>query len=142
MKPSVTRFLLGVLIVMALSFAAALPLTSDAGAGARAGAAAGIAAGALSAAVSFFPVRRALSANDVRFMRAFLVGFVLRFLFLGLVGLSVHYLVSWSFHHYLVAVGLSYPFYMMLEGWALSRQVPGRRATAANGAGDEHRVKE
>lgn len=122
---SVAIFLIGLLAIALGALLVALALLRDAEAD-FSGAAAGIAAGALSVAASFFAVRGRIGGSNLRFMRAFFAGLLIRVLVLGLAGLAVREFTGWSLNRMLIAVGLSYPLYLMLEGWVLSRALPGR----------------
>jgi len=124
----VISFLLGLVAIAAAALLVGDLLIGEGEPGEFPGAAAGIIAAALSAVASFFPVRAALGASNIRFMRIFFTGLLIRALMLAAVALVVRYRLDWSLRHYLIAVGLSYPLYVMLEGWVLSRELPVRRA--------------
>jgi hypothetical protein len=81
-------------------------------------------------AASLLPLRRALRASNLSFLRAYFMGLGLRVALLALIGLGVWRVTAWNLRAYLTAVALSYPLAMALEGWALSREFP-RRAGAA-----------
>ena len=132
MKSSTASFLISLLVLalaaLLLAFAMLRGRPED-----LAGAGAGIAAGALSVTTSFFVVRGRLGGSNLRFLRAFFAGLLVRVLVLVAAGLLVRELTDWSLRHLLIAVGLSYPLYLMLEGWVLSRSLP-RPRTALSSA--------
>ncbi len=130
MNREVASFLIGLVVIAAGGMLLAGMMIGEGAAGELSGARAGILAAGLSAAASFFPLRGALGASNLRFMRTFLIGFMLRVLFLAAAGLLVRFQGDWSLRHWLIAVGLSYPLYMILEGLILSRELPERRRQA------------
>ena len=130
MNREVASFLIGLAVIAAFGILLARVMIGDGAAGELPGATAGILAAGLSAAASFFPLRGALKASNLRFMRTFFMGLLLRVLFLAAAGLLVRFQGDWSLRHWLIAVGLSYPLYVILEGWILSRELPERRRQA------------
>jgi len=121
-KRPVGIFLAGLLILLLVG----LLLTNALAGTGKAGGAAGVLASVLAALLSFFPLRRGLRGSNQGFLKAYFWGLVLRFTLLALVGLGVWRLTQWNLRAYLTAVALSYPLIMALEGWALSRELPGR----------------
>ncbi len=130
MNRDVASFLIGLAVIAAAGILLAGIMMAEGAPGELSGARVGILAAGLSAAVSFFPLRGALSASNLRFMRTFFMGLLLRVLFLAAAGLLVRFQGDWSLRHFLIAVGLSYPLYVILEGWMLSRELPERRRRA------------
>lgn len=92
----------------------------------REGASAGVAGVLLAVATSFLLLRRALRGTSLGFLRAYFMGLLLRVLLLATIGLAVWGATDWDLRAFLVAVALSYPFAIALEGWVLSREAPGR----------------
>lgn len=125
MKRPVGIFLAGLLVLLLIGLllirALAGPESAD-----RAGGVAGLVAGAVAALLSFFPLRRGLRGSNQGFLKAYFGGLVLRFALLALVAAGVWRLTQWNLRAYLTAVALSYPLIMALEGWVLSRELPGR----------------
>lgn len=128
MNRLVITFLAGLLAIAAAALLVGDLMIGEGAPGEFPGAAAGIIAAALSALASFFPVRAALGGSNIRFMRVFFSGLLIRALILAAAALIVRYQLEWSLRHYLIAVGLSYPLYVIVEGWVLSRELPVRRA--------------
>jgi hypothetical protein len=98
----------------------------------------GIAAGGASTALSFLVLERSLRASNLKFLKAFFLGILIRVAMLAVVGLLVWGNGGWSLKLYLLAVGLSYPFLLLLEGWQLSQQLSeGRKRAAAKASSSE-----
>ena len=93
---------------------------------------AGIGAGAASTALSFLILERSLRASHLKFLRAFFQGILVRAGVLAAAGLLIWGSDGYSLRFFLLALGLSYPFFLFLEGWQLSRELTGsgKRATA------------
>ena len=87
----------------------------------------GIGAGAVGAALSYILSRRTLDSSQLTFLRAYFGGLALRFVLLALAGFAVWGLARWSLKHYLIAVALTYPFFLIVEAWRLSRDLASRR---------------
>ncbi len=83
----------------------------------------GIGAGAASTALSFLILERSLRASNLKFLKAFFSGILIRFVVLAAAGLLIWSNAGWSLRLYLLAVGLSYPPMLFLEGWTLSRRL-------------------
>lgn len=92
----------------------------------RDGASAGLIAVLLAVVTSLLLLRRALRGANLGFLRAYFMGLLLRLLLLATFGLVVWGATDWDLRAFLVAVALSYPFAIALEGWVLSREAPGR----------------
>lgn len=92
----------------------------------RDGASAGLIAVLLAVATSFLLLRRALPGAHLGFLRAYFMGLLLRVLLLATIGFAVWGATDWDLRAFLVAVALSYPFALALEGWQLSREALGR----------------
>lgn len=99
----------------------------------REGASAGLLAVLIAIAASFLLLRRALRGSHLGFLRAYFAGMLLRVLLLAGIGLAIRGATDWDLRAFLIAVALSYPFAIALEGWVLSRETP-RRTPGKTGA--------
>jgi hypothetical protein len=118
------------LLVIALFVARAM-LAEDASR--RNAVSAGLGAVALAVAVGCVPLRRKSAGSPLGFLQAYFLGMLVRIGLLALAGLGVWGATDWDLRAFLVAVALSYPLAMAIEGWALSRefarQPPATRTT-------------
>jgi hypothetical protein len=96
---------------------------------------AGLGAVAVAVGASLVPLRRRLAGSTLSFLRAYFLGMLLRVAVLGLIGLLVWRATDWELRAYLVAVALSYPAAMAIEGWLLSREFAQHRAPARTRTG-------
>jgi hypothetical protein len=96
----------------------------------RDGVSAGLGAVAIAVAASLIPLRRKSSGSNLGFLQAYFMGMLLRLALLALIGLGVWSATDWDLHAWLVAVALSYPLAMVIEGWALSREFAHRERSA------------
>ena len=87
------------------------------------GALAGVAASAGSAGISYGLMTSVLRSSNLGFLRAHFAGMLLRILLLAMAGLLVWKLLDWSGFHFLIAVAATYPFFLFLEAWQLSRRL-------------------
>ena len=134
MSHPVAIFLILLLVLLLLSLILAAWILSFRSGPELWGACAGVCAGSLSAALSYFMLRRALSASNLSFLKAYFAALALRLALLFLSGLIVWAWTGWSLWHYMIAVALSYPLILFLEAWCLSRDLPGKKGIAASGS--------
>ncbi len=101
----------------------------------RDGVSAGLGAVVVAVAASLIPLRRRLSGTNLSFLQAYFAGMLLRIALLALIGLGVWRATDWDLRAWLIAVALSYPLAMAIEGWALSREFARREPPARNETG-------
>jgi hypothetical protein len=123
--------LLGLLLIALLSARAVLAQDAPR----RDGVSAGLAAVAIAVAAGLIPLRRKHTGSSLAFLQAYFTGMLLRIVLLTLIGVGVWGATDWDLRAYLVAVALSYPLAMAIEGWALSREFARREPAARTTTG-------
>ncbi|MCP4547946.1 MAG: hypothetical protein GY835_15895 [bacterium] len=84
---------------------------------------AGIGVAVASVAVSFYQLKRSLSAAHLVFFRAFVFSMALRVLMIATASLLVWQTTNWDLRQYLILLGLTYPLFLMIEAYFLWRML-------------------